>query len=490
MSISRWKIMACSLGLSVGGLAFVAGQSHNQLNAQWEIKPEAKAGATAPVVLPPGPEHSSSLTSQILELEILAPQSPAPVPEPRGETGAKEAKEPVRISEIKIIGGGALSKDNVIRSQINLYPGQVLCGTDLIETQRALSRLGIFEDATVEVENPQVAEPYKNILVRVKEKSAVSEVDTLPMPRPATAEPAAAVLTPDFAVSYPLPVIAVVPPVAQVPAAPPPPALAQAFQAPAPAEVQELVVPEPVHAPQTTSAPQPAQTVPVTQPIATAPLTPQPVPSASPIVATVPLTPQPAPVVPVMPPMVQPAPAAPPAIVEHKTVSVPAAPMPTPVPAALPANVAPTMSAPACPVQQASGSSVCKLKMLVRLGDGRPRFEIRTSDSADLLFKVYAEKVDMQPAPEGAKTNPIAGVTAVGQVRFVGPGVEGTCDQLCVLSGTGEVLLKGNVSMKTKRGKTWSEMTAEKMIYQIGASGLSTTANSGAIRPASHTTTK
>ena len=33
-------------------------------------------------------------------------------------------------------------------------------------------------------------------------------------------------------------------------------------------------------------------------------------------------------------------------------------------------------------------------------------------------------------------------------------------------------MLKGNIHLKTKRGKTWSEMTAEKMVYQIGSLGL------------------
>ena len=129
--------------------------------------------------------------------------------------------------------------------------------------------------------------------------------------------------------------------------------------------------------------------------------------------------------------------------------------------------------------------------MLLRLGDGKPRFEIRTSDSVELLLKVYGEKIEMQSAPEGAKASPIAGVTAINKVRFTGPGLEGTCDQLTVLSGTGEVLLKGNVHVKTKRGKTWSEMTTEKMIYQIGASGLTApNATSGPVRPTAYQETR
>ena len=116
-----------------------------------------------------------------------------------------------------------------------------------------------------------------------------------------------------------------------------------------------------------------------------------------------------------------------------------------------------------------------KLKMLVRMGDAKPRFEIRSSASQELLLKVYGERIEMQTPPEG-KTS-VVGVSAQGKVRFTAPGIEGTCDHLTILSGTGEVLLKGNIHLKTKRGKSWSEMTAEKMVYQIGNAGLATTRN-------------
>jgi hypothetical protein len=119
------------------------------------------------------------------------------------------------------------------------------------------------------------------------------------------------------------------------------------------------------------------------------------------------------------------------------------------------------------------------------VGDGQPRFEIRNSASTELLLKVYGERVEMQSPPDARSS--LAGVTAIGRVRFTAPGIEGTCDHLTILSGTGEVLLKGNIHMKSKRGKTWSEMTAEKMVYQIGTSGLSTTATPrNPVTPASY----
>jgi hypothetical protein len=137
-------------------------------------------------------------------------------------------------------------------------------------------------------------------------------------------------------------------------------------------------------------------------------------------------------------------------------------------------------SAPSTP-KVADGS---KLKLLLRVGDGQPRFEIRNTANSDLMLKVYGEKVEMQ-APNDARSS-LAGVTAIGRVRFTAPGIEGTCDHLTILSATGEVLMKGNIRMKTKHGKSWSEMTAEKMVYQIGANGLASTESRPVVRPASY----
>jgi len=163
-------------------------------------------------------------------------------------------------------------------------------------------------------------------------------------------------------------------------------------------------------------------------------------------------------------------------------------PMATP-PDTLPRTVTPAAGTPdsvKLPIAPPTkGSEAAKLKLLLRMGDGQPRFEIRNSASTELLLKVYGERVEMQ-APPDAKSS-LAGVTAIGRVRFTAPGIEGTCDHLTILSGTGEVLLKGNIHMKSKRGKTWSEMTAEKMVYQIGTSGLSTTATPhNPVTPASY----
>lgn len=162
-------------------------------------------------------------------------------------------------------------------------------------------------------------------------------------------------------------------------------------------------------------------------------------------------------------------------------------PTPMPTPPVPPLGV-PKVEGPKPPMTNmphVENPSSAKLKMLLRVGDGQPRFEIRNSASSELLLKVYGEKVEMQAPPESRSS--LAGVTAIGRVRFTAPGIDGTCDHLTILSGTGEVLMKGNIRMKTKHGKTWSEMTAEKMVYQIGASGLASPESPRpAVRPASY----
>ncbi len=88
-----------------------------------------------------------------------------------------EEKEPVRVGDV-LIYGNSVTRDNVIRRELNLYPGQILSYPDLIDAKNRLKRLGIFEDdptkgiePTVEVEHPELTDqPYKNILVKVQEK--------------------------------------------------------------------------------------------------------------------------------------------------------------------------------------------------------------------------------------------------------------------------------------------------------------------------------
>jgi hypothetical protein len=350
MTISRWKVMACTLGLSLGGLAVCAGQSNDKLGSPTTPSPQTTEPAplvlpvaTKPAPVPAAPETLPPAVAPVMiELEtpkeivpVVAPPAPAVSPEVIGEPTAPQAEAPPKTRDTE-----PLRKP----------------------------------------EPPIVSDPPAEPTKAPAPPAAPTRVEDLPVPM-------------DIEITKPIP-----------PVAPPAPLK------------NSVASPPPDRGP--TSPPM------VTDPLNVSPSTrPGPVP---PMV----LTPAPYP---------QPSPPAP------------------PVPSA----------------SQATG----KLKMLLRLGDGKPRFEIRDTAGADMLLKVYGEKIEMQSAPNDGKKSAIEGVTAVGKVRFVGPGIEGTCDQLSVLSGTGEVMLKGNVLLKTKRGKTWSEMSAEKMIYQIGSSGLTVPAS-------------
>jgi hypothetical protein len=367
MTISRWKVMACTLAVAVGGVALMAGQSNNKLNAQWDV-----SGYDAtPLPLATATEKKATPTpTEPAPLVVPVATKPAPVP------SAPETLPPVVVP-------------------------------------------------VIEMNTPKEIVPV-----------AAPPAPALPfelVPEPATTEPAPPAK----------PQVVSDPPAAEPTKAATAPATPNKVEAPPPAPMDiEIVKPAP---------PAPPATPPMSPGAPPAPdrgSAPPAPPAADPLLVTPPTR---------VPPM----------------VLTPPVPPPSP-----PAPSAPSAS------QAAS-----KLKMLLRLGDGKPRFEIRDTAGADMLLKVYGEKIEMQSAPNDGKKSAIEGVTAVGKVRFVGPGIEGTCDQLSVLSGTGEVMLKGNVLLKTKRGKTWSEMSAEKMIYQIGSSGL-TSPVSRPVTPAAYNTSR
>jgi hypothetical protein len=116
-----------------------------------------------------------------------------------------------------------------------------------------------------------------------------------------------------------------------------------------------------------------------------------------------------------------------------------------------------------------------KFRILLRVGEGEPTFEVRCGD--DLVLKVACEKVDVKSPEKGSG---LAAVRASGKVRFAGFGAEGTCDELSFLAGTGEVMMTGavNVRVKDKLGRVESELTTATMKYKIDASAVG-----GALKP-------
>ena len=127
-------------------------------------------------------------------------------------------------------------------------------------------------------------------------------------------------------------------------------------------------------------------------------------------------------------------------------------------------HAAPIRVAPA-----AVAAAVTKFRIILRVGEGDPTFEVRSGD--DMLMKVACEKVDIASAEKG---QPMQQVRASGKVRFVGFGSEGTCDELSFLAGTGELQLAGNVTIqvKDKLGRVDSELKSDKVKYKLDASAL------------------
>ena len=172
---------------------------------------------------------------------------------------------------------------------------------------------------------------------------------------------------------------------------------------------------------------------------------------------------------PVTPPQASPVPASslsnftPPAFKASPTV--PSVPPITFTPPAVPPTVL-TLTEPSVPAVAVVPS---KFRIVLRVGEGEPTFEVRHND--DLVMKVACDKVDIKSPEKG--TGP-SNVIATGKVRFVGFGAEGTCDSLSFLSGTGEVSLAGNVNVKVrdKIGRVESELNADKMQYKLDSTAL------------------
>jgi outer membrane protein assembly complex protein YaeT len=81
------------------------------------------------------------------------------------------------VGEVQIIGN-TVTRDNVIRRQLGIYPGQVLQFPALLQAEQNLTRLNIFETKpeegvrpTVTVQDLESDNPVKNVLVQVQESA-------------------------------------------------------------------------------------------------------------------------------------------------------------------------------------------------------------------------------------------------------------------------------------------------------------------------------
>ncbi len=203
---------------------------------------------------------------------------------------------------------------------------------------------------------------------------------------------------------------------------------------------------EPVSPPITLSVPAPS--IPVSREPATdlpayaPPVTPIPAPT---------LTPSPFPVAvePVVPvksekPLPEP---------KKAEIPPPRAVDPAPAPAAL-------TEAP----RPAGAVSNKKLKVMLHLSDEKPWFEVKDGD--EVVLKVTADAVSLEAAAGPSKS--ASTLVAVGGVTFRTLGGYGTCDELRVVPGTGEVVVTGKVAVTSNWGKSETTATADKMTFRLG----------------------
>lgn len=137
---------------------------------------------------------------------------------------------------------------------------------------------------------------------------------------------------------------------------------------------------------------------------------------------------------------------------------------------------APPLSVPpGAPLVAGAQQDATKFRILLRVGEGEPTFEVKYGDN--LVLKVACEKVDIKSPEKGTG---LSEVTAKGKVQFAGFGAIGTCDELSFMAGTGEVRMAGNVKVlvKDKLGRVESELTTATMKYKIDASAIG-----GALKP-------
>jgi hypothetical protein len=129
-----------------------------------------------------------------------------------------------------------------------------------------------------------------------------------------------------------------------------------------------------------------------------------------------------------------------------------------------PPALPPSPSKPITPTAEPTRAGA-SLRVVLHIGAGQPKFEVMTGD--DTLLKVVSDKVDVRSPSEKGET--MSALKAAGGVRFSAPGCEGTCSELTVLPGTGDVELAGDVRVKCKQGKGETEIVGGKLTFKLGS---------------------
>src|SRR4029077_3149863 len=76
--------------------------------------------------------------------------------------------EGFRVDRVSV-GGTEHTRDFVVQRELQVQPGDALSQQDLLNTQTRLYDLGIFSQVDTAVQNPEGADPQKNVVVQVRE---------------------------------------------------------------------------------------------------------------------------------------------------------------------------------------------------------------------------------------------------------------------------------------------------------------------------------
>jgi len=86
-----------------------------------------------------------------------------------------EGQGDARVADIKVVGN-TVTRDDIIRKQLRFFPGQVLDAVKVRESEKALTRLGIFKAdpasgvaPRIYLEDTDIPSPYKTVIVEVAE---------------------------------------------------------------------------------------------------------------------------------------------------------------------------------------------------------------------------------------------------------------------------------------------------------------------------------
>ena len=235
---------------------------------------------------------------------------------------------------------------------------------------------------------------------------------------------------------------------------------------------EPAVMPTPVTIPEPTAKPKPVAVreldfvVPAAPPVVVTTAAEEPTPMVPELSAEPPMLPPPS------KPEPTPAPPKPePTVAPSEPLLPPAPPAVDPVP---PRTRAPE-PAPVPPPPPTDPTVEKKLKVMLHMGDQRPRFEVK--DAEEVYLKVVCDTVDVE-APTG-KADGQSTLKAMGHCSFVTPGGDGVCDELMVVPGTGEVMVSGNVRFVYRWGRAETEVSGAKMTFRLGATpdGMISSAN-------------